>query len=46
MFCGEEGLFILDSTSEKKMMEYCVQDAEMAIQKHKGTTSLTHILSH
>lgn len=27
------------------MMEYCVQDAEMSIQEHKGNTSLTHILS-
>lgn len=37
---------MLDSMSEKKMMEYCAQDAEMAIQEHKGNTSLTHILSH
>lgn len=37
---------MLDAMSEKKMMEYCVQNAEMAIQEQKGNTSLTHILSH
>lgn len=37
---------MLESNSEKKMMEYCVQGAEMAIQEHKGNTSLTHILSY